>query len=562
MDAAEKTRINAITRHYESLKSIRSRGDALRWKAMAFIGHRTKEQSIDPDCPVPDLHLYDCAGKLAVNTFVESLGGSVMSPGQDWFSMRVVSKDYSNELPPAYGIQYTSYAKNAITDELNHSNFYDEQSLAFFDSISCGYSCTLFQNDPEYGRVYLQTFEPWRCWFDTDRSGHYNTFIYRYFLDGYQLIERYGDSLPKDVFDKASKTGKYNRFEVLFCVVERDRIRDSLGRVVKFSTRIGKKMRYASLHILRDAGDIVIHESGYKDFPIVIHVWQKAGDSPYGIGFVMKYIEEFSKLNRIGFEFGLTVAKMNHGAWLVPDTMIDSFDDNPEARIPYQSSDLIPKPLQENLDVKSLGDQLVMQQQYISKLFYNDIFSYLLNQDKVFTATQVNAVKAEGLARVYPIYTRLQTQKIDPSLRLVFSIMMDNGRLQKPDESLVGRRSGNKLEFILDSSMSQMLQKYQTQTANALLIELIAQFTNLGYGQLIKRYMNVGNLILSNMEQTGAPSNLYVPESERKQMEKEDARMMAQQLQLQSQLTESEINRNNAGAANLNNAIGANGGAQ
>ena len=102
MDEAEKTRVNAITRHYESLKSIRSRGDALRWKAMAFIGHRTKEQSIDPDCPVPDLHLYDCAGKLAVNTFVESLGGSVMSPGQDWFSMRVVSKDYSKELPPPW----------------------------------------------------------------------------------------------------------------------------------------------------------------------------------------------------------------------------------------------------------------------------------------------------------------------------------------------------------------------------------------------------------------------------------------------------------------------------
>ena len=561
MDQGEVRRKDAILRLYESLKSIRGKGDEDRWKAMAFVGHRTAKDSSGTDCPVPDIHLYDCTGIMAVRTLVESLGGSVMSPNQEWFSMRIVSKDYYNELPPAYGVQYTSYAKRAMSDELNHSNFYDQQSLAFYDSITCGYSCTLFQNDSKTKRVYLQTMEPWNCWFDTDLKGNYTSFMYRYTLDGYGLIERFGDSLPERIRTEAAANGKNRIYTMLFCIIERPVIYDSKGNPVRFSHIISKNMRYAAISLLLDEG-LILDESGYNEFPVVIHVWENDGDSPYGKGLVMKYLSEFGKLNRIAFEYGLAVAKLNHGAWLVPDTMLDSFDDNPEARIPYQSSDLLPRPLQESIDINALGEQLVLQQQYITRLFYNDVFSYLLNQDKVLTATQVNAVKAEGMSKIYPIYTRIQSQKIDPSLKLVYKIMLDHRRIDRPDPTLMGRKTNNRLEFILDSAMSQMLQRYQTQTANSVLFDLYIQLLNMNKGDVADKYMDLGNLILSYMEQTGAPSNLYVPATRRKQMEDDERQLMANQLDLQNQLTQSEINRNNAGAANLNNSLGANGGFQ
>lgn len=559
---SEKERIEAIKDLWSSQVSIRNPGDKTRWNAMSFVGHRTKLDSVDMECPVPERDLYDASGIMAVRTLVESLGGSVMSPNQDWFSMRIVSKDYRTDLSPSFGVQYTDYAKRAMSDEMNHSNFYDAQTLAFYDSISCGYSCTLFQNDENTNRIFLQTFEPWNCWFDVDMSGNYNTFFYRYRLDGYQLLERFGEeNLSKKVLDEAKKGRKNARFEILFCIVERPYPRDRNGKRIRFSTKINKNMKYAALHILL-SDNAILQESGYRDFPVVIHVWEKDGDNPYGKGLVMRYISEFGKLNRLAYEYGLSVTKMNHGAWLVPDTMINSFDDNPEARIPYSSQDLLPRPLQESIDVNAAGEQLALQQQYISKLFYNDIFSYLLNQDKVFTATQVNAVKAEGMSKIYPIYTRLQSQKIDPSLSLVYKLMVQNGRLNPPPRDIINKENKNKLSFVLDSAMSQMLQRYQSQTSNSVLFDLYVQLLNMNKGNLADKYIDLGNLILAWMEQTGAASNLYVSESRRKEMEAQERQIAQQQLELSSELTRSEINRNNAGAANLNNAVGANGGYQ
>lgn len=561
MENIQAPKITAILDLYESQKAIRARGDKLRWDAMAFIGHRKKEYTISDDCPVPDIHLYDSSGILAVRTLVESLGGSVMSPNQDWFSMRIVSKDFRIILPPAYANDYTSYATRAMSDEMNHSNFYDENSLAFYDSISCGYSCTLYQNDPKEKRIYLQTLEPWNCWFDVDKTGRFTHFFYKYTLDGYALIDRFGDSLGKELREEAAVQGKSRSYNVLFCIIERPKLYDSRGKEVSFSSRIGRNMRYAAVSVLLDR-NIILDESGYTDFPVVIHIWEKSGDSHYGVGLVMKYITEFSKLNRLGLEYGLVAAKLNHGAWLVPDTLLDSFSDDPETIIGYQSSDLLPRPLQENLDLNAIGEQLALQQQYITKLFYNDIFSYLLSQDKVFTATQVNAVKAEGMSKIYSIYTSIQSRKIDPSLKLVYKIMVDNKRLAKPPRNVIGRGTSNRMEFILDSAMSQMLQRYQTQTANSVLLDLYIQLQNLGMGSLAQKYMDIGNLILSYMEQTGAPANLYVSESKRNEMEDSERNITQEQLDLQTRLTESEINRNNAGASNLNNAVGANGGFQ
>ena len=551
-----------ITRLFEQLRSIRAKGDKLRWMAMAFINHRTKESAFGDDCPVPDIHLYDCTGILAVRTFVEGLGSSIMSPGQEWFSMRLMPIDFETELPPAYGVRYLTYAKKKLAYEMDHSNFYDEETIGLYDAISCGYSCTMFQNDSETGSLYLKTLAPWNCYFDTDKAGNYCCFMYTYTLDGQGLIDEFGKdgNIPEKILNEAKISGKERRYSILYCIAKRPYVRDSEGNSIRYSKKISKRMKYAAIYILRSDGDYVLRESGFVNFPVVIHVWEKSGDSQYGIGLVMKYIAEFGKLNRLAYEYGLSVAKLNHGAWLVPDTMTEAFSDDPETIIPYQSKDLLPMQLQEKIDVNAAGEQLMLQQQYIQKLFYNDIFSYLLNQDKVFTATQVNAVKAEGLGKIYPIYTRLQKQKIDPSLSLVYSIMLSNRRIRKPSAKLMVSKDRNRIEFILDSAMSQMLANYQAQTSNSVLLDLAIQLINLGLGDLVERYMNVGNLILSYMEQTGADSNLYVSPADRQTMENNARELSNESLDLERRLKESEINRNNAGAANLNNAIGANGG--
>ena len=345
---------------------------------------------------------------------------------------------------------------------------------------------------------------------------------------------------------------------MLFVVMRRDKLRDSEGNVMPFSRKIRKRMMYASYQIMLGK-DVILQESGYRSFPLAIHIWEKAGDSQYGRGLVMKYINEFSKLNRIAYEYGLAIAKINHQPWLVPDNMQNSFSDQPEARNIYNNAELIPRPLGEPIDFTAAANNLVLQEQKIKTLMYNDVFTYLSDQDKVFTATQVNAVKAEGLSKLAPIYANVQTQKIDPALRLVMSIMAENKRLEL-DPQWLGRDTNNRLAFRLDSWFSQMLMNYQNENVIQTILGDGAAWASMGFAKQFSDNVDIDYAIRADITKSGGAKGYLVPISTRDENRAREQQLAQQQLELENEVKKSEAMRNAAGAANLNNSLGINGG--
>ncbi len=557
--AADTKKVQGILRMLDHQKVIRAKGDRMRWEAMAFAKHRLPEDMISGDSPVKPIKLYSDEGVKAIERFCTGFMGNIMAPNQDWFMPRIVSRDYHVSLEPDYGGDFIEYMKTAMKDEMNHSNFYEQENLATLDSITCGYSCTLFQNDEVGDRIFLQTFEPWNCWFDLDRFGRPYVFLYKYSLTGREMLERY-DSLPNNVLAMAKRAMDNSQFEMLFCVVRRNQIRDSSGNVVPFSRRISENMEFASYEIYIP-GMKVLRESGYRQFPVAIHVWEKAGDSQYGRGLVMKYLNEFSKLNRLAYEYGLAIAKINHSPWLVPDYLKNSFSDQPEARVIYNNAELIPRQLGEQIDYTAAANNLALQEQKIQKLMYNDVFTYLSNQDKVFTATQVNAVKAEGLSQLSPIYSTVQTQKIDPALKLVMSIMSINGRLELSSDYFGGGKD-NRLDFVLDSWFSQMLMTYQNENVVQTILGDGAAWASMGFAKQFADNVDIDYAIRADVTKAGGSAKYLVPISERDQKREMERQMAAQQMELENELKRSEALRNAAGAANLNNSAGFNGGMQ
>lgn len=556
---AQDPRIEEIKKLLANQKAVRAKSDGDRWAAMSYVRHRMPEQSVADMCPVPsadDNRLYDDAGVLAYNDFVTGFMGSLMSPSQEWFSPVLVPKDYGKQPDPAYGIEYTSAEKNKIMDELAHSNFYADQSIANRDVTAGSYSCTLVQNNPKENRIFLSTLEPWRCYFDRDLQSNWNLFLYEYELDGYELLEKFPDIDKSSKLFKDASVGRTNiRFDMLYVITENNRLRDSKGALMRFN----RNKRFSVLEICLSRNEI-LSESGSDFFPVVIHVWEESGSSQYGVGPVMKYLSEFRKLNRLGYEYGLSIAKINHHGWLVPDAMMDSFSADPEARIAYQSKELIPMPLEEQQDITQALNALDNQRQVIRKLMYNDLFSYLSNTDKVYTATQVNAVKSETVSRLAPVYGNIQIQKIDPLLKLVWKIMLDNDRAEL-DTKYLGIDADYKMSFNLDSSMALQLRNYTQSQSASLVLEALGQVMQLQITSALDN-VDTDNLMRAIMISSGAPSSFFVNAEDRDRKRQMQQQMAMDQMQLQSELTNSEINRNNAGAANLNNIAGMNGGEQ
>ena len=368
------TKVDTILEELSYQKGIRGKSDPFRWQAFSIVKHRTEMFSIADDSPVKQEHLYDMSGVKAFDTFISGFMDAFTPPNQQWFTPRLRSKDYHVELEPDYGIEYTGYLRNAMRDEIEHSNYYDQETLASKDTICGGYSCKLIQNNPVEKRIFCNTLEPWRCYFDRDMHGNWNLFFYEYYLTGRELMERF-PRLNRDsnTYKEASKAPR-KIFKMVYVIAERNRLVDREGKAVRFSKIWRRNMRYAVIDICMDTKEIV-KESGSTYFPVVIHVLSDSGDSQYGCGIVMKHLEEFSKLNRVAYEYGLVIAKINHAPFFVPPEMMEDFSNDPEARIATQDMNLRAMRVEDPVDLKAASEVLLLQQNVVRELMYNSMFS-------------------------------------------------------------------------------------------------------------------------------------------------------------------------------------------
>ena len=555
----DDVKVKAVLDELDYQKGVRGKSDSVRWQAYAIVKHRADLLSRSGDSPVPYEHLYDMTGVQAFETFISGFMDAFTPPNQDWFSPRLRSRKYPSSLPTDYGSEYMDYLRNAMKDEIDHSNFYDEKTLASKDTVCGGYSCKLIQDNPEEGRVFFKTMEPWRCWFDKDLTGNWNLFLYEYVLSGREVLEKFPDMDRSSDTYREAKEAPRKKFSMVYCITARNRIVDTNGQKIRFSKLFRKNMKFAILEICRDTEEM-ISESGSTYFPVVIHTIGDSGDNRYGCGLIMRYLEEFSKLNRLGYEYGLVIAKLNHGAFYVPQDMMEDFSNDPEARIPYQDAQLLGHRVDDPVDLRAASEILALQQNTVRELLYNSLFSFLTNSDKVYTATQVNALHNESYSKLAPLYGTVQNKDLDPTLQMIMKIMIDNDRLTV-DEKYIGPEADTKLEFLFDSAMAQAMQAYTKSNAANVTVEALAAFMNLGVTSVIDNF-DTDNMIRDVAYSGGAPSSYFVPRNRMEDSRAERRRAAEEQLWLENRVKESEIARNNAGASNLNNSGGFNGGAE
>ncbi len=570
-------KVDAILKLYEYEKGIRSKSDPLRWEAMSFVGHRTKTLSCADDSPIKDRRLYSEAGKDAINTLASGFMSALMSENQEWFSARLAQRDYRIGSDPADNLAYSSYVTKSMLSEFRNSNFYSETGLASLDSIIGGYSCELVQNNDEENISYYQTLAPWRCWFDKDMKGNWDTFFYKYSLTGREFIERFGDyDIDERTMQKAVKGLNAVVFNMLYVICDRRKVLNE-----KTGSRIFKKgMKFAVLHIDMESSSIVVEE-GTNNFPVVIHLWENSVDSHYGVGLVMKYISAFRRLNELAYEDGIVGEKNAFPPMNVPKIMEDSFSDDPKARNYYTTTDQLASQLDQRIDLGASAERLAMQEMTIRKLCYNDYFNWLSTHEQVYTATQVVQVKSEALSQLVPIYGNINSQKISKLLQLTFMNMIENDRLSKPEDGSLDmldrkdangktlldrdgnpmRMSKSRLSFSLESAMARQLETYTKSNALSYIIEMATAIINIGKQDVLDNF-NLDNAIRDVAIGNGATPGMIITKQDVDRIRAERQRIASDQMNLENELKKSEIARNKAGASNLNNSMGFNGGMQ
>ncbi len=557
MDETKDRKIETILEAFNYEKKLRAKTDALRWEAMSLLDHRTKTLSACDDSPVKDDRNYEGEDAKAIETLDSGFNSALMSQNSKWFAVNIAPRKYTMGQNPLEDIEYTSYVEKAMMEEFATSNMYASSKLASKDAIIGGYSCQLVQEDTTRHKTFYETLVPWRCWFNHDRFNNWDTFFYSYTLNGYEMLERFPD-MPERLRKQCITGRSASSYNMLFAIVDRKKMFGSDGNPVSFL--IGKNMKYAAIQICLDTEEI-LEESGYIDFPVVIHIWEQVSDSHYGIGIPMKYISEFRRLHSIGYEAGVAFAKINHKAWNVPESIKESFSDEPYARNYFQSQNDIPQPMDKDPDITAIQTYYQNQVDVIRRICYNDYMNFLTTHDSVYTATQVNQIKSESLAQIAPLSDNVLNQKLLPLLKLTYVNMLNNGRIQRPTHGVMAEFDNgepkNGIRFTFVSAMSDQLMMYSQSNAASAIVEHATAWVNLTQDPTIAiRNFKINNILKVVAKASGADADFIMTEEETKKFEEAQEKAAQQQQQMALMQQASEIDRNEAGASNLNNAQG------
>jgi hypothetical protein len=274
------------------------------------------------------------------------------------------------------------------------------------------------------------------------------------------------------------------------------------------------------------------------------------------MGLVMRYMTELKRLNAMSKDELIGIQKVANPSMIVPENMKGRFSTDPGSRNYTNSEKNRPEILHSVSDVTWLSNEIRELEAKIKRLFFNDLFNYLMRQDKVLTATQVQAIKSEELALLASILGTTQYMKINPIVKRTFKVMSRAGRLPKPPKEFL-RTKNPLLRIELDGPLAKNIKAFSTQNGLQAGWEWIREMKSMGFEAALDN-VNIDDYIRKALDAVGVPQTSINELRTVAEVRARKEQMMQQQMAMQQAQQESEIQRNAGGQANLNNPQGNN----
>jgi hypothetical protein len=216
---------------------------------------------------------------------------------------------------------------------------------------------------------------------------------------------------------------------------------------------------------LEDATNIILEESGFKEFPYVVSRYFVASGEVYGRGPGMVALPDIKELQQKRQDILKAAQKKLSPPLLLPN---DGFMGQPIRLTPsginFINSD---GNMNEKIGVfpvaQDLGyDEADMEatRNRIGRIFFNDLM--ILAQDKEVTATEFIQVAQEKMQMLGPFLGRLQTERYNPIFDRVFNILWDAGEIPPPPEVLIQNGGNLRVEYISPLAKAQRMSESQS----------------------------------------------------------------------------------------------------
>lgn len=308
---------------------------------------------------------------------------------------------------------------------------------------------------------------------------------YRIFnMNARQLMQKFGDKVPKEIVDVAEKD-QDNEYEVIHCVRPNT---DKIEGRIDF-----KGMEFYSAYVVRE-GSSVLQEGGYNTFPFPISRYVTTPGETYGRSPAMMVLPAIKTLN----EEKKTVLKQGHR---VVDPVLLAFDDGvldsfslKAGAINYGGVSAEGRPLVHSLPTGNLAiaqEMMNDERAVINDAFLVTLFQILVDTPQM-TATEVMERAREKGALLAPTMGRQQSELLGPMIEREIDLLMRQGRIPPLPFALQEAQGEYRIEY--DSPLSRA-QKAEEGAGTMRTVQWVAEIAATSQNPAVFDHFNFDEII-------------------------------------------------------------------
>jgi Bacteriophage head to tail connecting protein len=392
-------------------------------------------------------HILDSTGTLAARNLASGIMSGTSSPTRPWFKLKVGRLDSTQTSPLSLWLAECERLMRLVFQE---SNFYVAMAIFYFDLVVFGTAALLIYED--FDNV-IRCFNPCFGEFYVDIDGDFRPCIFyrEYTMTIQQVVDKFGEAncsaMVMQMYNLASGAGRTREIIVAHAIEPNDNA-DKYGvpRVFKYRETYWEwggttqpQSGSTSLGFLR--------KRGFYEQCAIVGRWDLVSNDPYGRSTGMDALPDVKQLQQQTRRKGQGIDKIinpplladvqlkNQPASLLPGgvTYIHGMMSTGNAGMSPTYGNWRP-------DIKTISEDIVIVQERIKRIFFNDLFQVASQFEtrSNITAVEWDMRKSESLVMLGPVIERLQNEVLAPIIDRTWNIMWRAGIFPSPPAGVPG----------------------------------------------------------------------------------------------------------------------------
>lgn len=532
-------KIEQLIKEFELLSSERSSSGIDDWwnqishyVVPQYYNLKYKDQRSEQNLPDD---IFNDTARMANNTFAAGLMGHLTSSAQRWFDITIRDRKL---LKVRTVKEYLEEVQEKIYDAFSYTNFYSETRKVYKDIGAIG-SANVYQERDKVNVLHYTAFEMVNCYWGANHRDEVDR-VYRLFkFNCLQIMQRWGDTAPKEVRDAYDKGDTGKLFTILHIVKPREERDES---------KSDKFNKPYSVHYIMKDDQHLLEESGLDFFPWLTArldtiTGQKYGYSPamYALGSI-----------KIANAKEKTVLQAEQLATLPPlhgslDAYPNGIDYSPSAfniRLSNDPTD-IAQPINTGANPLIGREGVKDIEKKINDAFFVDLFLALANVTKRISIPEANELISEKLLILGSGLDHIMNEYLEPAIVSMYNELERRGELPDLPAELKGQPLS--IEYISPLAKAQKAAKSGSIQNLLSVVAQIAQFS-----PEVLDNINVDEVYKQLHDSSGAPITINNNDNTIAQIRQQRQQAQVALAQMQNR-QEQSITDEKQSKANLNN---------